>query len=161
MGPMEPLQRKKREVSRKRGGVLVFLLAGAVPVAGLVWFFLQPEAARTALLDRIPAGWGGRAAHAGIAFGVLVLLARVALPAFHGASGFLTAAQRGFAARKGGMRALLFPVEALVGLLRVIVQALYAIDVALILAACLVLLLLAVRVMKPDILPSILPGLGR
>lgn len=160
-GQTPSLRRRARTPARGRGGLWAFLLAGAVPAAGAAWFFLQPQATRDDLLARLPAGWGGRAIHAGIAFGVLVVLARVALPAFHGAAGTLRATALRLAANRGALRVLLYPLEALVGLARVVVQALYGIDVALILAAALVLLLVAVRIMKPEFLPGVLPMLGR
>ena len=166
-----PLSRRERERQqgeggygggrRGRGGLGVFLLAGALPVAAVVWFLLQPAERRDELLARLPEGWGGRATHAAIAFGVLVLLARVALPAFHGAAGALRRAQAALAARRGLTRVLLAPLEALVYLLGFVARALFAVDAALILAACLVLLLLVARIVKPELLPSILPSLGR
>jgi hypothetical protein len=164
--PLSRREREKREGTvsrgrRGRGGLGIFLLAGALPAAGVIWFFLQPVSRQEELLSRFPAGWGGRAAHAGIAFGVLVVLARVALPAFHGAAGALRRAQAWLATKRGFTRVLLSPLEALVHLLALLARALYAIDAALILACCLVLLLLVARIMKPDFLPSILPALGR
>jgi hypothetical protein len=156
-----PVRRRESERERKSGGgVAAFLIAGAIPVAGLVWFFLQPQAVRDDMLAKIPAGWGGRAAHAGIAFGVLIVLSRVALPAFHNSTAALGALQQRLAARQGIGRVLLYPVEALVGLLRVLCQLLFAVDALLIIACCLVLLLLVARIVKPGILPDILPQLG-
>lgn len=139
----------------------MFLLAGALPVAGLVWIALLPEAQREALLARVPEGWAGRATHAAVAFGVLVVLARVALPAFHGARAGLGAMTLRLRRNRGVLRALLWPVEGLVGLLSVVARVLFALDAALIVAACLVLLLLVLRILKPDTLPAILPRLGR
>lgn|GEM_PF-5746704 len=169
--PSAPLSRRERERQSGevghdrgrggRGGLWIFLLAGALPVALVVWFLLQPAERQDELLARLPAGWGGRALHAAIAFGVLVLLARVALPAFHGAAGALRRAQATLAARRGLKRVLLAPLEALVHLLGFVARALFAVDAALILAACLVLLLLVARIVKPELLPSILPRLGR
>lgn len=163
-GPVErgaPPARRPRAAARRRGGLGVFLLAGALPAAAAVWIATRPAAERDALLARIPAGWAGRAAHAAIAFGVMLVLARVALPAFHGASGALRRASDRLAARRGLVRVLLAPVEALVGLLRLLVQALFAVDAALIVAAGLVLLLLVLRIARPDTLPDLLPTLGR
>jgi hypothetical protein len=130
-------------------------------VGAVVWIALMPAAQRDLLLSKIPAGWGGRAAHAGIAFAALVILARVALPAFHGASGALNGAAYRLRLRRGFTRVLLFPYELLVNLLRGIVRALYALDVLLILACILVLILLVVRILKPEFLPGVLPMLGR
>jgi hypothetical protein len=158
-----PAPVRRRESERKRssgGGVAAFLIAGALPIGAVVWFFLQPQATRDQMLAKIPAGWAGRAAHAGIAFGVLIVLARVALPAFHDSTAALGALQQRMAARKGIGRVLLYPVEALVALLRVLCRLLFAVDALLILACCLVLLLLVARIVKPGILPDILPQLG-
>lgn len=163
-GPVErgaaPVRRRE-PARRSRGGLGAFLLAGALPAAAVGWLFTRPEAEREALLARIPAGWAGRAAHAGIAFGVMLVLARVALPAFHGASAGLRTAASRLSARRGVVRVLLAPVEAVVGLLRLLVRALFAVDAALIVAAGLVLLLLVVRIVKPEVLPGVLPQLGR
>jgi hypothetical protein len=162
MNPEGPGPRRRpRAVARKRGGLGLFLLAGALPVAAIAFLFFQPEAQRDALLERVPAGWTGRAIHAAIAFGVLFVLARLALPAFHGTAGSLRGLVERLRARRGVVRVLLWPFEALVGLLRILVQILYAVDAALILVAALVLLLLVVRIVKPGFLPDVLPMLGR
>jgi hypothetical protein len=151
---------RRGAAARKRGGLGIFLLAGALPVAAIVWFLLQPQAQRDAFFAKMPAGWGGRALHAGIAFGVLFVLARVALPAFHGSAGSLRLLVARLRVNRGAVRVLLYPFEALVGLLRILVQILYAVDAALILVAALVLLLVAVRIAKPEFLPGVLPMLG-
>lgn len=147
----------RKEKRASRGGVIAFLLVSALPVAGLVWFFLQPEERRQELLDLVPAGVGGRLLSAAIAFGLLIVLARVALPAFHGTSAALRGVLTRMRARPPALRALLFPVELLVGLLWFVVQLLFAIDAFLILATALIGLLLIARVVKPDLLPNVLP----
>jgi hypothetical protein len=162
--PRRDRERAKGMVTTKRegrGGLGVFLLVGALPAAGIVWVLLLPQAERDALLARVPEGWAGRAAHAGIAFGALVLLARVALPAFHGGSKRLQEIQASMAARRGVLRVLLWPLEALVHLLGFVARVLFAVDAVMILACCLVLLLLVARIIKPELLPGILPTLGR
>jgi hypothetical protein len=146
---------------KERGGFWAFLLAGALPVAAVVWILLLPEAQRDALFAKIPSGWGSRATQAAIAFGILIVLARIALPAFHGASRALNGTAGRLAARRGFMRVLLFPYELLVNLLRALVRLLYGVDVVLILASILVILLLVVRILKPEFLPGVLPMLGR
>ena len=155
----EPSQRRGA-AARKRGGLGVFLLAGALPVAALVWFLFQPKEQRDAFFEKIPAGWSGRAIHAAIAFGVLFVLARVALPAFHGSAASLRLLVARLRANRGIVRVLLYPFEALVELLRVLVQVLFAVDAALILVASLVLVLVVIRVVKPGFLPNVLPMLG-
>ncbi len=159
--PTAPQRRERERPGRRRGGVGAFLLAGALPVAAAAWIALLPASEREALLARVPAGWAGRATHAAISFGVLVVLARVALPAFHGARTSLAAAQGRLARNRGLLRALLAPLEALVGLLGALARALFALDALLIVACCLVLLLLVVRIVKPEALPGVLPWLGR
>lgn len=154
----ESRRRRRRE---GRGGLWAFLIAGALPVAAVVWIALLPQAQRDALMAKIPEGWGGRAAHAGIAFAALVVLARVALPAFHGAAGALEGASYRLRTRQGFRRVLLFPYELLVNLFRAIVRVLYAVDMLLIVLCILLLLLLVVRIMKPEFLPGVLPQLGR
>jgi hypothetical protein len=138
--------------------VIAFLIASAVPLAGIGWYVLQPEERRQALLDKLPSGAGGRAIQAGIAFGILILLARVALPAFHGASGSLGAAIGRIDQAKMGVRIVLFPVRALLWLLWFSMQLLFAVDAFLILVAAVVGLLLTIRIVKPDFLPGVLEG---
>ena len=152
--------RVREEKKRSRGGLILLLVAGALPAAGVVWYFLQNEADKKALLDKIPAGAGGRAVKAAIAFGILVVLARVALPAFHVSSGGLREALARFRARSGVKRVLLWPAEAGVGLAWFLMQILFAVDVVLILAASAALLLLVARIVKPDLFPGFLPDLG-
>lgn len=159
-GPVAP-RRRREPAARSRRSPLVFLLAGAVPAAGVAWFLLQPEATRRGILEKIPAGAGGRALAALIALGVLLVLAKVALPAFHVASGSLKNVLGRFQARKGFLRVLLFPAEAVIWFLWLAAQLLFAVDAALTIAAGLVLILLAIRIVKPDLLPSILPELTR
>jgi hypothetical protein len=151
----------QRPKARGRGGLWAFLLAGALPVAGVAWLALMPQAQRDAFFAKIPEGWAGRASEAGLCFVVLLLLARVALPAFHNATAALRGAGARLAGRRGVLRVLLYPVELLVHLLLVLVQALFALDALLIVAAGLVLVLLMGRIVKPDWLPGILPMLGR
>ncbi len=142
VGP-EPRAKKKK---RGRGGIVAFLIASAVPLAGIGWFALQPEEKREALLAKIPTGAGGRALQAGIAFGILILLARVALPAFHGASASLGGLIGRIDQAKMGWRIVLFPVRALLWLLWFLLQLLFAVDAFLILVAGVVGLLLTIRI---------------
>ena len=158
-GPLTRLSHVRRR--KERGGLWAFLLAGALPVAAVVWVLLMPQGERDPLLAKIPAGWAGRATHAAIAFGILIALAWVALPAFHGAARALNGAAARLRARRGFLRVLLFPYELLVNLFRALVRLLYGVDVVLILACVLVVLLLVVRIMKPEFLPGVLPMLGR
>jgi hypothetical protein len=166
--PSAPLSRrdrerqagKPREREKGKGGLWAFLIAGALPVGAIVWFMLQPEEQRRQITEKIPGGWAGRAAHAGLCFVVMLVLARVALPAFHGATAALRGTGLRMAQRTGWRRALLYPVELLVHLLLIIVQVLFFVDALLILAAGLLLLLLVARIVKPDLFPGILPSLG-
>jgi hypothetical protein len=151
---------KPREREKGKGGLWVFLIAGALPVAGITWFMLQPEEQRRQLTDKIPGGWAGRAMHAGLCFVAMLVLARVALPAFHGATAALRGTGMRMAQRRGWRRALLYPLELLVHLLLILVQVLFFVDALLIVAAGLLLLLLVARIVKPDLLPGILPSLG-
>lgn len=148
--------KKKR---KRRGGILAFLIASAVPLAGIGWFALQPEEKREALLAKFPTGAGGRAIQAGIAFGLLILLARVALPAFHGASASLGGLIGRIDGARMGWRIVLFPVRALLWLLWFLMQLLFAVDAFLILVTGVVGLLLTVRIVYPDFLPGFLETL--
>lgn len=161
MGPDAPQRTLRREGRRRRGGLGVFLLASAVPVAGAVALVVLPAGTREPLLARIPPGVGGRALAAGVAFGAMALLAWVALPAFHNASGVLAGLGAGLGRRGRLVRLVLLPFEAILGFGWLALQALFALDVFLILATGLAGLLLAVRIADPSFLPGVLPNLGR
>jgi hypothetical protein len=158
-----PSRTRERRTPRKRGpgAVGAFLLFGAAPVAALVWFLVQPQARRAEILARVPEGAGGRAIQAGICVVVLVGLARVALPAFHGTAATLRAGLQALRTRPPLLRALLLPFEALLWLLWFLVQALFAVDAVLIVATAAATLLLVARILKPDLLSDVLPELLR
>lgn len=153
--------REARPRRKGRRGILAFLLASAVPLGALGWWAFQTEERRREIGDRIPTGIAGRALAAGAAFGMLVLLARVALPAFFGASSGLRGVLGRMAAKPKAVRVLLFPFELVVYLLWLLLQMLFAVDAFLIVVAALVGLLLVVRIVKPDFLPAVLPELTR
>lgn len=140
-----------------RGGLGLFLLANAVPVGAAVWWFTRSEASRRAVLDAIPTGVGSRAAAAGLCFALLVVLARVVLPAANGAVKALRAARGRMRTRRGVARALLLPVEGLVGLLELACQVLFSVDAILVLATAGLFVLYVIRIVKPDTFPW-LPG---
>lgn len=148
-----------RRRTKDRGGWIAFLVASAIPVGALVFFFLQPEAKRQAVLDRFE-GRGGAALAAGVAFGVMALLAWVALPAFHKTSSVLRGVLARIRTQKPLLRVLLFPVEFVVWLMWFLGQILFAVDAFLIIAAALIGLLLTIRIVVPDFLPGILTSLG-
>lgn len=160
-----PRRRSERErTPRKRpSGVralLLFLLFGALPLAAVGWFFFQPEATREAFLAKIPEGAGGRAIKAAICLGALIALAWIALPAFRGASLWLGALLGRMRAAGTARRVLLFPIEALVGLLWLVVQMCFAVDVVLTIAAGLGLVLATARIVKPELLSGVAPWLS-
>ena len=76
------LRRASERVRKKggRGAAVVFLLANALPAAGAAWWFAQPPERRDELLHRIPEGVATRAVSAGVAFGLLLVLALGVLP---------------------------------------------------------------------------------
>ena len=129
-----------------------------MPLAAIGWYVLQPPQQREALWQKLPSGAGGRAIQAGIAFGILILLARVALPAFHGASASLGGLIGRIDEARLGFRILLFPIRALVWLAWFALQLLFAVDAFLILLAAVVGLLLTIRIAYPDFLPGVLEG---
>jgi hypothetical protein len=146
--------------SRRRGGrgaIGAFLLANAIPAAAAVWFFTRPAEQRRGILDAVPPGVGTRAATAGIAFGVLLVLALAVLPGARAVIGGLQRARAWLRARPAGLRALLFPAEAAAGLLWFLAQCLFAVDAVAILAAGAAFLVYVARIVKPDLLPG-LPG---
>lgn len=154
-------RRAEAEAGKKgRGGLGLFLLAGAVPLGLVAWLVFMPDAQREALAQRLPGGWGGRALEAGAAFLVMLVLARLALPAFKGAVAALQRAVAAMGARRGFLRVLLYPVELLLNLVLVVVQILYVVDMLAIVAAGLYMLLAAIRIMKPGLWVDVLPPLG-
>lgn len=154
-------ERRPTRRPRKKGlsAVALFLLFGAAPAGVVLWFLVQPEWRREEILSKVPEGAGGRALKAGLCLVVLIVLARVALPAFHGAAAALRAGMAWIRARPRWQRVLLFPAEAFLWLLWFVVQALYAVDAVLILAAAASTLLLVVRILKPEFLPDFLPDI--
>ena len=148
-----------RRRKKDRGGLVAFLVASAIPLGGLAFFFLQPPAKRQAVLDRFE-GRGGTALAAGLAFGIMALLAWVALPAFHRASGLLQGVLARIRRARPVVRVLLFPVEFGVWLFWFLGQVLFAVDAFLIIAAALIGLLLTIRIVVPEFLPGILTSLG-
>jgi hypothetical protein len=151
--------RGKKERKKGKRGLIAFLLASAVPVAAAVFWLAQTEERREEILDKIPDrdGAGGRAVAAAITFGILILLARVALPAFHGASGALGGLLARMREKPKAIRVLLFPVEFVVYLGWLFLQMLFAVDAFLIIACALIGLLLVIRIVQPDFLSGVLP----
>lgn len=152
---------KTRRGKKGMGAVGLFLLFGAAPVGLVVWYLAQPDGRQQQILDKVPEGAGGRAIKAGICVAVLIGLARVALPAFHGAAGTLYDGMQWVRTRPKGLRIVLFPVELILWLLWFTVQMLVAVDAVMIIAACLAFLLLVARIFKPDLMPDVLPELLR
>jgi hypothetical protein len=159
VAPAPPRARRGRpeKPGRGRRALVLFLLANLIPAAVIVWFATMPAERRQAFLDRVPSGVGGRALAAGVAFAVLLVLARLVLPAARAALAFLGNAMAWFRTRPRGKRALLYPAEAATSLTWFGVQVLFAIDAALILAAAAAFLMYVVRIVKPDWFPF-LPG---
>lgn len=148
---------KGRTRKKGMGSVGLFLLFGAAPIGMLVWFYLQPEARQDEILDRVPEGAGGRGIKAAICVGVLFGLAKIALPAFHGTGAQLKGWLDALEQKPTWLRALLFPIEAVVWLGWFIVQLLFALDAILIVAAAVGTLVLVARILKPDLLSDVLP----
>lgn len=159
-----PTRRSARERTRRKpkgsSALMLFLLFGAAPIGVIIYFFTLSAEKQQEILDKIPSGVGGRAMVAGALIVTLILLARVALPAFHGASAALKNALTWIQGRKTWVRVLLFPAELVVWLVWFIVQTLFALDAVAIIACALGALLATIRILKPDFLPNILPQLG-
>lgn len=155
-------RRSVREPRRKRrGGLIAFLIGSAVPIGALVVYAVLPQEKRDALAEKIPEGAGGRAITAAVAFGILALLAWVALPAFHNASGRIRDVLHRMRGQPMGLRVLLFPVYAVVWLFWFTLQMLFAVDAFGIIVLAFVALLLAIRIVEPDFLPAVLSNLRR
>lgn len=140
-----------------RGALLVFVLVNAVIGGAAAWWFTRPQEVRDAALEKFAPGVGGRAMAAGVAFGLLVVLAMVVLPGARAALVGLSRAQHWFRTRPLGLRVLLFPFEAATGLLWVAAQCLFAIDAVGILVTAAAFLLYVVRIAKPELF-AFLPG---
>lgn len=140
-----------------RGALLVFVLVNAVVGGAAAWWFTRPQEARDAALEKFAPGLGGRAMAAGVAFGLLVVLAMVVLPGARAALVGLSRAQHWFRTRPLGLRILLFPFEAVTGVLWVAAQCLFAVDAIGILVTAAAFLLYVVRIAKPELFPF-LPG---
>jgi hypothetical protein len=159
--PRSAPARGRRERPRKKGlGALgIFLFFGIAPAAAAVWFFLQPEDERQRLLDKVPEGAGGRAIKAGICLAILFGLAKIALPAFYGAAGTLKDGMNWIRGRKGALRVALWPAEFLLWFGWFALQILLAVDMVMVVAACLATLLLVARILEPDLFPDLFPDL--
>lgn len=140
--------------------LLIFLMFGAAPIGIVIYYFTLSAERQQAILDKIPAGVGGRALVAGALIVALIILARVALPAFHGASGSLKSAMHWMQRQKTAVRILLFPFEFIVWLLWFMFQVLFGLDALAIIACALGALLATIRIFKPEFLESVLPQLG-
>ena len=93
---------------------------------------------------------------AAVAFGILFVLAKVALPAFHNASKSLRIVMARFRDMPTAKRVLIFPAALVVWLGWFLLQMLFAMDAFLILVMGFVGLLLAVRIVMPNFLPGVL-----
>ena len=158
-----PGYRGRARAKKKPSGssaLMLFLLFGAAPIGIVIYYFTLPAAKQQVILDKIPAGVGGRAMVAGALVVALIVLARVALPAFHGASGSLKTAMDWVQGQKTGVRILLFPFEFVIWLLWFVFQILFGLDTVAIIACALGALLATVRIFKPEFLESVLPQLG-
>jgi hypothetical protein len=155
--PLAPRRDRAERPKRKGASALILFVAfGAAPVGVLVWWLFQPEERRQEILARIPEGAGRRAVEALVCLGVLVALARIALPAFHGAAAALRQARERGRTRRPLLRVLLFPYDLLVWILWFLAQILFAVDAVLILVAGAALLLLVASIFKPEIMPDFL-----
>lgn len=154
-----PVSRARRERGerRRRSVAIPFLLASAVPAGAVVWWFTKPAEARQAFLDGIPKGAGTRAATAGIALGLLVVLSRIVLPGAKAAGDGLRRARGWIGTRKPVVRVLLAPLAFVVEVLWLVTQLLFAVDAIAILACAAAFLVYVARILKPDLLPG-LPG---
>ena len=152
-------RRSRRERAKPRGAnaLALFALFGAAPIAVAIYFFTLPKERQQQILDKVPEGAGGRALVAGGMVVALIVLARLALPAFHGACGALRTAMHWIQARGPVVRVLLFPVELVLWLLWFAFQMLYGLDMLAIIACALGALLATVRIFYPTFLEHLVP----
>lgn len=156
--PVSTRPRRLRSPPRAlRAGPLRILVASAIPLLALAWFFVISDERRRSILESIPAGAGERAVHAGIAFGVLVALAWFLLPISHGGEWALRRALDWLCSRSGAQRALLYPAEAVLRILHLLFHLLFWVIVVAVLAACLAVLLFIVWIVQPGFLGGSAP----
>ena len=155
-GPAPSRSSRRGRERRKKGGVIAFLLVSAVPIGAVAWYLMQPPETQSQIAGLFE-GSGGRAAKAGICLALLIALAKVALPAFHGASGFLRGLLAWFREKSLGLKIVLFPVHLVVWLLWFVTQILFAVDAIMIVATGILFLVLVVRIVDPSILADVLP----
>lgn len=158
-GPVRTSKRDRGRDSRapRRRPVVPFLLASVAPAGALVWWFTKPEEARQAVLDRIPKGVGTRAATAGIALALLIVLARVVLPGTKATGEAIGRARRWIRSRSPGVRLALSPAALVVELLWLTMKTLFVLDALAIVGCAVAFLVYVARIVKPDLLPG-LPG---
>lgn len=139
---------------------MLFLAFGAAPIGLVIYFFTLPKVKQQDILDKIPEGVGGRALIAGALVVALIVLARIALPAFHGASGALKSAMHWVQRQKTIVRVLLFPFELIIWLLWFVCQILFGLDAVAIIACALGALLATIRIFNPEFMQSLVERLG-
>ncbi len=146
-----------RRAAPRRRLAIPFLLASVIPAGALIWWFTKPVEARQAVLDGIPKGVGTRAATAGLAIGLLIVLSRVVLPGVKATGEALGRARRWIRSRGRVARIALSPVAFLVEVLWLTMQLLFVVDALAIVGCAAAFLLYVARIVKPDLLPG-LPG---
>ena len=158
--PPEPRKEyapRDRGERKKSSAIWIVLIANAIPVACVIAWFAMPEDKRQKIRDAIPAGVGGRALIAGIAFVVLILLARLVLPAARTAGLGLAAALAWFRRQPKGKRIALYVPEFFVYLGWVAMQILFALDAVAIVGTAVAFLLYVARIVKPELFPWLPP----
>ena len=149
-------RRDRAAGKKKRGGIILFLIVSAIPIGAVTWFLLQSQEQQDKISGLFE-GSGGRAIKAAIVFAVLIALARLALPAFHASSSKLQEIMAGMREKGAATRVASFPAYALVWFVWFGLQILFAVDAVLILVACALVLVLAVRIIDPSVLADVLP----
>ena len=156
--PKKAAPSRKSDGSKpKKGAIWLVLIASAVPIGCLVYWFTMPEEKRHDIDKAIPQGVGGRALIAVIAFGVLVALARLVLPGVRAAGLSLTRALAWFGRQPKGKRVALYVPEFFVYLGWVGTQIFFALDAIAILATGVAFLLYVARIIKPELFPWLPP----
>jgi hypothetical protein len=135
----------------------LLLLLSLAPIGLATWILLMPGERRRKAFEAIPSGSGGRAIAAGAALVLLLVLVYLVLPATRTALHALMRGYHWFFRRRGPARILLAPVQFFVWLGWFLMQVVFAIDAVLVVATGIALILMAVRIMKPELFPW-LPG---
>ncbi len=146
----ETSARRIRERKKGNAKLWAFIWVNGLLLGAGIWFYMQPQSVKDDILGLFGEGWQGRAARVGICVVGLFVLAKLVLPGIYQTKGGLEKLLNNMQARKLPLRILLFPFEAVVWLFWFCFWILFALDAVLIIAMSILLILLVIRIVKPE-----------